>query len=472
MESEAVISTRSIPGPQGDVDAIEYAPSPSCSVSARLFVVLMPGTSIRSGPGTDKRHKMSFSAEVPGIYAALGRALAARGVPSLQLCWRRFPADGGTLGDAVHDCLAGARFMLSHYGARCSGVLVGYSFGGAATLAVLERLFHTPEAGQAPGAKRTWFAGCAAISGALKGRGDDMVSLFTAMKYLEESRAPMMLIHGTEDSNVMPSAPAKLYRQAPPRKILCMLHGADHSLHKPRWVDVVTRLCLTWVSCFAAGSQGSDRGRPSHLAQLAAAERICEDFGEDSDVRIAMNPQLPPGKHHEFLVPPASEPFAPVPRGASAPPSQAHGRRRSEVIEEEARVARETITQRLSKHAERQKKARARRHIELVGPLGGPLGDLLRERLARQRRLTKGIQLPPAPPLPGTPPLMATDGDVPPEGDAGLLAPPPPSLQRPGSGSSGVAQRYPAQLMPLVPRKEPAGGKTLPAARGGTGLPT
>lgn len=204
----------------GTTAAIEYAPpdrAATGSAAPGAFVLLLPGTSIRPGPGADKAAKYSFEPAVRGIYRSLALGLSEEaGLPCLQLCWRRFPADGGTTADAIQDIVAGLKFMQGKYGRRCGLLLVGYSFGGAAILAFLAQCGLSKldaDAAGPPAAGRSRLLGCVALSGALKGPGEDAVNLFGAMQYLEASHAPLLVVHGSADDNVSISAAQKLFKQ-------------------------------------------------------------------------------------------------------------------------------------------------------------------------------------------------------------------------------------------------------------------
>merc|ERR1712232_378513 len=101
--------------------------------------------------------------------------------------------------------VAGMRYMRGKYGQQRGVVIVGYSFGGAAIWAFLARCASKSNfINSAFGGKRnhSWLLGCIAISGALKGPGDDRINLFSALRYLDESHAPLLILHGSEDDNV------------------------------------------------------------------------------------------------------------------------------------------------------------------------------------------------------------------------------------------------------------------------------
>jgi len=230
----------------------------------------------------------------------VGKELAEKyGIPCLQLCWRVFPADGGTSHDAINDMLAGIHYMRRKHGQQCGVVLLGYSFGGAAIWAFLAQCAHKPDfMNSLLGGKghHSWLFGCIALSGALKGPGDDHINLFSALRHLETCHAPLLVIHGSDDDNVSLSAALKLYRQASSLKTLCVLEGADHDLRELRWRELVARICHQWLSHVTAprGVSSSTWSRSVLEAQHSAAADLCKASLTDDRPVLALQFDPPP----------------------------------------------------------------------------------------------------------------------------------------------------------------------------------
>eukprot|EP00928_Gymnodinium_smaydae_P065870 TRINITY_DN48956_c0_g1_i1.p1 TRINITY_DN48956_c0_g1~~TRINITY_DN48956_c0_g1_i1.p1 ORF type:complete len:424 (+),score=50.15 TRINITY_DN48956_c0_g1_i1:96-1367(+) len=391
LERPLIARMIDLQGTKETVAAVEVLPFKSeagGSFSPACCVILLPGTSIRPGPGADKSAKYAFGPEVRGIYRDVAHELAStHGIPSVQLCWRRFPSDGGTTADAVHDMIAALHHIYSAFLPQCGAFFVGYSFGGAAIWALLARCFNKPElAGKVCGGGRrsAWLLGCIALSGALKGGGDDTVNLFGALRFLDQSHAPLLIVHGSEDDNVAFSAAQKLYRQSPAKKSLCVLEGADHNLRDPHWVKLAAGICSRWLSCVAR-SRGS-RGLGLKLAARAhdaAAVWVIEYCGSGgSRVSFAFDPQPKGVAYRNFDVSAPLEAFVPLPSGATAGKG--------------ARTSSEDITRgallmagRCSGHVERQRKARERQRLERTGNLPTVLERL---RQSRSRAISEALR--------------------------------------------------------------------------------
>lgn len=376
-----------ISSPKGPLQAIEYCPA-RIDGNAPSFVLLLPGTSIRPGPGADKAHKYSFATEIPSIYRSIAQRLAREhDVPCLQICWRRFPADGGTTHDAVNDMLASVCFMKKRYGQQCAAILVGYSFGGAAILQFLaqctdnSRAILNPMQGDLSKPRLLpWLHGCVSLSGALKGQGSDDVSLLSAMKYLELAQVPLLLVHGSEDDNVALSAAQKFYRKAAPPKSLCVLQGADHNLREAKWQDLVSEVISGWLiyTCVSRGSSGASRARAVQHAHHSAAASLCDLSLRQPIVTCAFEPlpqRLPSGGHLSFTaceVPSVQEVFAA--RAGQAPAEQV-----------ECRLAR--IAELTALHTQRQQKAREKQLRERRGSVREAYAKLQASRERRNRSI-------------------------------------------------------------------------------------
>eukprot|EP00929_Paragymnodinium_shiwhaense_P004087 TRINITY_DN104812_c0_g1_i1.p1 TRINITY_DN104812_c0_g1~~TRINITY_DN104812_c0_g1_i1.p1 ORF type:complete len:481 (+),score=83.10 TRINITY_DN104812_c0_g1_i1:70-1443(+) len=407
------MSIVSVPGPKGLISAIEYAPAEVLRGSSSAFVLLLPGTSIRPGPGAEKAAKYRFETSVPGIYKTLGTTLASQyGLPVLQLCWRHFPADGGVCADAMHDIFSAVRFMRERYGFQCGAILVGFSFGGAAIQAALARcqrkgvppMIEAPQAssnrergdpcaaspsaaGMAGAARSPWLLGCVALAGALKGPGDDTISLQDAAKYMEDIRAPLLIVHGSADDNVAPTAACKLFRLSPTLKSLCMLDGADHDVRDPYWRDLVTDICIRWLR-HMSGSRGTStasRSRAIQRLQHLAAADLCELSLREAPMKLAFDPapqRLEGGgllKYDAYEVPTMAE----ISAFRKVQPSS-----RTSLRSLEGPLRQAALEALCSVHVERCQKARERQKLALGGHMRGVYERFKasRDRREQQRR--------------------------------------------------------------------------------------
>jgi len=363
------MSLKKISSRKGLVDAIEYEPK-VVAHGVAAFGLLLPGTSIRPGPGADKADKYHFDLDVPSIYRTIGQRLSdGYGVPCLQLCWRRFPADGGLTHDAVNDMMAGIAFMKERYGAQCGAIFVGYSFGGAAILQFLAQAGENPLAilnpiiGDSRKPRPTpWLHGCVALSGALKGQNGDDVSLLSALKQLEQAQVPLLVVHGSDDDNVALSAAHKLYRKAASPKSICVLQGGDHNLREPIWQELVAEIISNWLVRISGtrGCSGASRSRSVQQAHHSAAASLCQlSVQRASVVTCAFEPspqRLDSGGLLPFTaceVPNLQEVFAVK---AGAPPTELSCCRLAKIAELTAL------------HASRHNKARERLLKERRGP--------------------------------------------------------------------------------------------------------
>lgn len=385
-----------VPGPSGAVSAIEYAPPNSQRRHA--FVLLLPGTSIRPGPGADAAAKYCFEAKVQGIYKTVAERLAKQhDLPVLQLCWRCFPSDGGTTHDAVHDILACVRFMRSRYGQHCGTLMVGYSFGGAAIWALLAHMAEKPEKveaalgeAQEPCGRPPWLYGLVALSGSLKGSGDDNVSLFSALKCLDKIRTPLLIVHGSDDDNVTVSAAYKLFRKVQSMKALCLLDGADHNLREPAWRRIIPDVLTSWLAQVAVprGLSTACRGRAVLQALHAASAELCSISMTEPSVTLALDPvpQHPSGgiapSYHAFEVPTTEDAFvAPqLPGGLKCLLPM----KRREEIAAKTNAAKEHLSQIVSIHADRQRRAREQAEAVRKGSVGASYAKRQLERRRSQ----------------------------------------------------------------------------------------
>jgi len=352
-----------IPGAKAAVRVIEY-PIAETKTPPTAFALLMPGTSIRPGPGADKAHKYQFETNVPSIYRTVAERLSAgASVPSIQLCWRHFPADGGTTMDAVHDMTAAIKYMRAKYGKQCGALMVGYSFGGAAILQFLAQCGAKPDvAANMFGTKHPWLLGCISLSGALKGQEclEPCLNFFEALKFLDGVQAPLLVVHGSEDDNVAISAAHKFFRRTSAYKSIAVVDGGDHNLREPEWRDLVADICSQWLEQVAVprGSSSSNRSRAVQYAHHAGAAALCSIAKGSPILALAIEPT--PQKHgggsfqyREYQVPqPALESFA---CGVSEADAEIFAAKNARLLERNAL------------HAERQRKARERASKERRG---------------------------------------------------------------------------------------------------------
>lgn len=151
------------------------------------------------------------------LYPDLAGDLQARGIGSLRLDFRvhRFP---GSLGDAVHDLLAGAAFLQGEGYERIG--LVGHSFGGAAVIEAA--------------ARDQQVASVATLATQTAG----------ALRIGELAPRPVLLVHGLADTRLSPDCSRMLYDRAGGPKRIELLAGATHSLRQAR--EQVRRLLVDW----------------------------------------------------------------------------------------------------------------------------------------------------------------------------------------------------------------------------------
>jgi hypothetical protein len=139
-----------------------------------------------------------------GLYADLAEALVGHGITSLRLDYRQ----PGVFPECVLDVLAGASFLK---GLGATGVaLVGHSFGGAVVIKAGEL---SPEV-----------RAVAALSSQTYG-AQDVARL---------APRALLLVHGTDDTHLPPTASQWIYDRALEPKELVFYEGAGHRLHECR----------------------------------------------------------------------------------------------------------------------------------------------------------------------------------------------------------------------------------------------
>ena len=134
-----------------------------------------------------------------GVYLRLSRELVARGVSSLRIGYR----DPGEFGECVLDALAACSFLKGIGAERA--VIVGHSFGGAVAI-----------------------------------KAGELAPLATAVAALSSQRfgtaevgslgKPLLLVHGSADSVLLPRASEDIFERAAEPKRLVILEGAGHGL--------------------------------------------------------------------------------------------------------------------------------------------------------------------------------------------------------------------------------------------------
>ena len=135
-----------------------------------------------------------------GIYERLGRQLAAEGVASLEVAYRR----PGDLAECVLDTLLGAAYVGTLGRERV--VLVGHSFGGAVVIAA--------------GAASDQVVGVAALSSQTAGTG--VVARLAPR--------PLLVLHGTDDEVLPASCSRDIHARAGEPKRLVLYPGCRHGL--------------------------------------------------------------------------------------------------------------------------------------------------------------------------------------------------------------------------------------------------
>ncbi|MYE47051.1 MAG: alpha/beta hydrolase [Chloroflexi bacterium] len=154
-----------------------------------------------------------------GVYLRLSRELTAVGVTSLRVGYRH----PGEFDECVLDALAACSFLRGIGAERA--VIVGHSFGGAVAI----------KAGElAPLA-----IAVAALSPQRFGT-----------QTVERLARPLLLIHGSDDTVLLPQASEDIYERAQQPKRLVILEGGGHSL---REVAAAVHTLLTEFITDAAG---------------------------------------------------------------------------------------------------------------------------------------------------------------------------------------------------------------------------
>jgi len=231
--------------------------------------------------------------------------------------------------------------------------------------------------------------------GALKGPDNDTINLQDAAKYLEEIKAPLLIIHGSADDNVAPTAAHKLFRTSPSLKTLCMLEGADHDLREPHWRDKVTEICERWIPHNAASSRGTSAASRSRALQRMhhqAAADLCRMSLEKTfeNMMLSFEPQPQRVEGGGYLKYNACEvlTLAEIAVSRKSQSQNAGSRASLRSLEEPPRQA--ALQQLCNVHVQRCQKARERQKHALGGHMRGVYE---RFRASRERRLKERQQL-------------------------------------------------------------------------------
>ena len=134
-----------------------------------------------------------------GVYLRLGRELVAEGVTSLRVGYR----DPGEFNECVLDTLAACSFLKGIGAERA--VIVGHSFGGAVAI------------------KAGGLALLATAVAALSSQRFGTAEVGSLGK-------PLLLVHGSADSVLLPRASEDIFERAVEPKRLVILEGAGHGL--------------------------------------------------------------------------------------------------------------------------------------------------------------------------------------------------------------------------------------------------
>jgi alpha-beta hydrolase superfamily lysophospholipase len=162
-----------------------------------------------------------------GVYERLGARLAAEGLASLQLAYRR----PGDLVECVLDVLAGIRYLETR--GRTRVVLVGHSFGGAVVITA--------------GAASEAVIAVAALSSQLAGtQAADRLA-----------PRPLLVAHGTDDEILPDRCSRDIHARAKEPKRLILYPGCRHGLDACR--DALDRDLTAWLREVAGLSVGESR---------------------------------------------------------------------------------------------------------------------------------------------------------------------------------------------------------------------
>jgi alpha-beta hydrolase superfamily lysophospholipase len=151
-----------------------------------------------------------------GMYPRLAGQLAAQGIASLRLHYRK----PNYLEDCVMDTLLGAEYLVQQRGYGAIAV-VGHSFGGAVVISA--------------GALSETIKAVVAMSS--QTYGTDLVP--------QVSPRPLLLVHGTEDEILSDACSRNIYARAQEPKEMKLYPGCRHGLDECR--EQVDADVVTWL---------------------------------------------------------------------------------------------------------------------------------------------------------------------------------------------------------------------------------
>ncbi len=167
-----------------------------------------------------------FDGPSDGLYRRLAESLVPKGLSSLRVQYRQ----PGEFEECVLDVLGALSFVKGMGGGQV--VLVGHSFGGAVVI----------KAGELSPA----VAAVAALSS----------QRFGTSTVENLAPRPLLLVHGTGDSVLLPAASEDIYDRARQPKRLMLFEGAGHGLMECR--DELTEVMETFAVAMAGPPQAED----------------------------------------------------------------------------------------------------------------------------------------------------------------------------------------------------------------------
>ena len=234
----------------------------------------------------------------------IAEALTAKGFATLRFDFTGLGQSGGDFADStfstdLDDLEAAANWLEEHVGAP--SLLVGHSLGGAAVLAVAERLHSvravaTVGAPSDPAHVEHLFAdhadtiherGCATVE--LAGRAFDIRKEFLddlaehrLLARLKKLGRATLFLHSPQDDTVGVEHARKLFESAWHPKSFVSLDGADHLLSRPEDAAYVGEVIASWASRYAAEAASVPRARRKQDVEVWLGP---EGFATDVAVR-------------------------------------------------------------------------------------------------------------------------------------------------------------------------------------------
>lgn len=149
------------------------------------------------------------------VYTRLSQDLVQRGISSLRLQWRH----AGNFEECVMDALAACSFLRG-IGAE-QAVITGHSFGGAVAIRA--------------GKLGTLINAVVGLSSQRYGTHE-----------VEELGKPLLLMHGSDDTVLLPAASEDIFQRAREPKRIVILDGAGHGLQE--CADEVYELLVDFIA--------------------------------------------------------------------------------------------------------------------------------------------------------------------------------------------------------------------------------